>query len=330
MKRRSSKSGFTLLEILIVMGLLVSLGYLMFSLLRGSLELWRKGESGRDLNEKAAAVFDIVQRDLRAIHVGESGQVLVDWVDQKGPEPAGALQRMRFVRSLNRAEEAALLGKNETRCGLAELAYRVNDDIRSEDRSLLVLSRAVRSPLHVGSPSVFEEKFFSIPKTDADPFAEITAGVLYFSLTLADANQADFTCWDSTRGILEKRSGLTVNHFPLAIGAGSREDRRDDIFPQTIDIHLVLERDEPESRLTFLREAIDEEETKLEVDDIKRIAKAQFLKIETEWMEIGSIEGKFVNVKQRGVRGTNKAMHSQGSKIHTGESFYTKLVMDKQ
>lgn len=355
--------GFTLIEMLVVMTLLVSFGYLVFSLMRGSLELWRKGESGRDLGEKAAAVFDILERDLRSMHTGPEGRLLCETgLETAGPKTQSPSRRLSLVRSVSRAEEAAAFRRlgildgppgvegEPTKIvpssgGLIEIAYAARKDARSEDPGIQVLYRGV-SPRGGGEgQSFFSEGFFANAGVWGGSMKEVTSGVLYFGIAFGPESTDNWQpgdesaptgrndpifCWDSTRGWLGKTADLPANRFPFAKGESSLGDPRDDLYPSYLFLTLALERDASETRLTFLRERIDETERRFEVDDPKRLPNAfpAFIKIDAEWMEISGIEGKSVAVKTRGARSSVQAAHEAGTKIHAGETFTTMIRLE--
>ena len=63
MKR--NHAGFTLPEILAATAIFAMLGGMVFSVLRGSLDVWGRGESGRDIAERAVTVLDRIAFDIR-------------------------------------------------------------------------------------------------------------------------------------------------------------------------------------------------------------------------------------------------------------------------
>jgi len=306
---RRAERGFTLIEMLVVMTLLVSFGYLTFSLMRGSLELWRKGEAGRDLGEKAAAVFDLLLRDLRALHAGREGKLFSEVALEGSGREAFPSRKLRFVRTVERSEEVRIFRQmglieaspGEPRPeapasgGLLEVAYVVSRERGGGDSAIQVLQRGVRL---VGT-------------NQEESLREVTSGVLFFDCSFFRWRGEPQGSWDSARG--------------------TPDDPRDDVFPKAAALTLVLERDGAESRLTFLRAGVDDEEMRLEVDDPKRLPLAfpGYVKIDGEWMELGSVEGKFAAVKTRGARGTLAAAHAVGAKVHVGETFRSLVELGK-
>jgi len=84
---------------------------LLFRLLDVSLDLWTRGETRRSVIEQATATAELLAHDLRSLHPGEQGDLLVDWapfdVDADG-DIDRLWPRLRFVRQASRAELARL------------------------------------------------------------------------------------------------------------------------------------------------------------------------------------------------------------------------------
>lgn len=317
--------GFTLIEMLVVMTLLVAFGYLTFSLMRGSLELWRKGEAGRDLGEKAAAVFDLFLRDLRALHVGREGRMVSEMASEGVGGEAQPSRRLRIVRTVDRGEELRVfrqlglveassgepLAEVPSSGGLIELAYADSRDRRGSDPAIRVLYRGVRPVGEASGQSFFAEDFFRPPGPYGEALREVTGGVLFFDVVFQRWRGERAESWDSAQG--------------------TPGDPRDDVFPRAAQLTLVLERDGAESRLTFLSAAVDAEDLRLEVDDPKRLPREfpSYVKVDGEWIELSSIEGKIAAVRSRGARATARTPHAAGARIHVGATFESLIDLGK-
>ncbi len=106
-------AGFTLVELLVVMGLLGILGALLLQLFSGGLEIWSRGEAIRALLEQGASVADLAASDLERIRGSGDGPTVrgrllaapirVKGVDWKG----GEFPAWRFLRSTSPRERAA-------------------------------------------------------------------------------------------------------------------------------------------------------------------------------------------------------------------------------
>ncbi len=104
-------SGLTLVELVIATGLAALVMTALISLLDLSLDLWTRGETRRTVVEQATATADLMARDLRALHPGREGDLLVDWqpfdVDRDGVVDR-VWPRLRLVRQASRADLARL------------------------------------------------------------------------------------------------------------------------------------------------------------------------------------------------------------------------------
>lgn len=66
MQTRNRKSGFTLVEIMVAMGVFVILGTALVGLMSAAMEVWRRGEAGRQTNEKLQTLKRQIADDLAA------------------------------------------------------------------------------------------------------------------------------------------------------------------------------------------------------------------------------------------------------------------------
>lgn len=78
MKRR--ERAFTLLELLVAMGILVALGTALMVILRGGLAVWTQGEARRESSQLAQTIFATLREDIQSATVyrqalGRSGKV---------------------------------------------------------------------------------------------------------------------------------------------------------------------------------------------------------------------------------------------------------------
>jgi hypothetical protein len=110
--RRGARAGFTLVELVLAAGLLMVLMIGVFALLDGSLSLWRRSETRRNLTEQATGVVSLLSHDLRSLESGGRGDVLLEWVkyDTDGDGLREMVwPRLRFIRQASRAELLRML-----------------------------------------------------------------------------------------------------------------------------------------------------------------------------------------------------------------------------
>ena len=115
MRRRS----FTLLELLVAMGILLALGTSLMLVLRGGLSTWRRGEARRESYDAAQAVLRQLREDLRsalpphASPLGRLGEVEARLVADVDPDlqPGEPLRpRLFLVRSIKAESEHPVTG----------------------------------------------------------------------------------------------------------------------------------------------------------------------------------------------------------------------------
>jgi prepilin-type N-terminal cleavage/methylation domain-containing protein len=354
-----ARRGFTLVELLVSMALLVAFGTLLVRFLAGALDLWRGAERERDLAEKASAVFDLLGRDLRAVAMPRSEvpsspaeyrcEIAVDDTDGDGyPDAVGP--QLRFVRTLSPAQEReALLAEGlrgaqptpggtvvslaPTAEGFAEVAWALSDDPDERDPALLLLYRGSR-PMGLGPEgSLLREGFFEQPGALRSAMVPVASNVLGFSLLFpldplapleADRTSGSAVeCWDSRRaGRLDARAH-SGNAFPLDRTAASLDVVRDDVFPSRALVTLVLEADAGTGRLPQLDAAVGPDDRALLVDDPRALPREHpFLaKVGGEWVSVTAVSDRRLSLGRRGERGTVAAGHPPGAVVHVGETF---------
>ena len=96
-RARAGAAGYTLMEVLIAMGILVTLGGGLVSLLGHGVSVWNTAEKRGRAYETARAVLERIAEDLRGAAVRrDESRVLARFLADEGP--AGR-QRLRFVRA---------------------------------------------------------------------------------------------------------------------------------------------------------------------------------------------------------------------------------------
>ena len=116
-----ARSGLTLLELMVATLLAAILMTALLRLLDVSLDLWARGETGRQDLEQSATIGELFARDLSALHAGQQGDFLVEWhsFDVDGDEQLDRdWPRLRFVRNASAAELARLRAQSLEAAGL--------------------------------------------------------------------------------------------------------------------------------------------------------------------------------------------------------------------
>lgn len=104
---RPGSGGFTIVELLLATMLLTLLMVAVFGLIDGSVRLWRKSETRRNLTEQATGVMELLSHDFRSLQGGERGDLLVEYTafDTDGDGLRETIwPRIRLVRQASEAE----------------------------------------------------------------------------------------------------------------------------------------------------------------------------------------------------------------------------------
>jgi hypothetical protein len=183
----SRRRGLTLIELVLATALLMVLVLAVFSLLDGSLSLWRRAETRRALTEQGSVVLELLDRDLRALESGERGDLLADWVrfdtDADGVGDHG-FPRLRMVRQASEAELARMAGPGSPPPlgpALIEVCWLLSPTSGDADaRSEGVLWRGERRLSGGAGLSFFDAGFLGrTHKPPPGALDEVTGGILW-------------------------------------------------------------------------------------------------------------------------------------------------------
>lgn len=148
MRRR----GFTLVELILALGLFALLALFITGILRSVVGLWQTGERRGRGDLVFAGVAERLQADLRALHTGPSGWfVLDDWeaVPATSERPAWRLPRLRFLA------RGSVLGRPGAARTGAEVAWLLVPEDAGHSRLTRLLRLAV--PVVPGAASIRDE-----------------------------------------------------------------------------------------------------------------------------------------------------------------------------
>ena len=361
--RRGARAGFTLIELVLAAGLMTLLMVAVFGLIQGSLSLWSKSETRRNLSEQATGVAELLATDLRGLESGERGDLLVEWetfdTDGDGLKET-AWPRLRMVRQASEAELARLearpavadpnaaaetgateaaperrLGSAQIEVCWAVLPFDLKDrDARSEGLN----TRGARRLDDTQSRSFFEEDFFSASgKPDAGALDEVTAGLLWFQPLLATQTSivhdgwflggelADAaTSWDAWA--LERPD--TTRHAWNAPGAGMPRIGENPLLPRRVRIELEFERAVDRKRRTRTLGVVELTDVAFDLDDERLMPEpGTHIKLDGEWMLVKTIRSNQLTV-ERAVRGTRAMIHEAGTMVHWGLTLVREVPVD--
>lgn len=325
---RRPRTGFTLVELLLAVGLLSILVLALVRLVDTSLTIWGRTEENRELLEVGGAVLELFSDDVHALEGGKRGDLVGDWMtfDVDHDQIAGMpWPRLRLVRHV-----AAAARDDQNVGGWAEVCWALLPDpeARGDERVLGVLWRGERALLDPERLSFFDTGFFG-PSGKAVPgsLEVVTGGVLWFEVwyatqtslvhegwelgdSLADCS-ASWDAWSKGRPS-EERSFF--NQPP----AGMPAVKDLPVLPRRVRLMLELERPEDLRFRTRLAAELATEATSIEVRDGERLpGRDAMILIGEEWMRVLSVSGERVSV-ERGQRGTRAVAHPRDSLLHHG------------
>jgi prepilin-type N-terminal cleavage/methylation domain-containing protein len=332
------RNGFTLIELLTAMSLFLTLGIVLFGLLRQGLGLFHQGETRRSSYERGLALLDEIADDLRAAQGGiglltpdPDVQFLVDR-DREGR------QRLRFVRTVPRemADEGTRLAGSAAGVeaefdfgshpaidpakppawralrGLAEVAWTSQLGPEGSDRATLVLTRAMKAPPG-GDGSLFKDENL-VPERSR----VVANGILHFGVEMLPSAETDepelFDDWDSTLGRLKT--------FRWHVGTASMADPRDDVFPRAVRLTLVIEREDAGVTAPKVDAVVTARDRSIPVSSTQDLPSSgdpfPFVKIGEEWVRVAGLEASAIVTAERGARGTTASIHERGARVHSG------------
>lgn len=345
------RAGFTLVELLLALGLLAILSAALVQLLDTTLTIWDRTESERDRLDTAGALLELLERDVHGLEGGPRGDLVAEWrrYDPNGDGvPTLLAQRLVLVRRAGpsewgrSAEGSSDEAADPRTGGLIEVAWALLPEA-SEDpdrRGVGVLWRGERR-LGADSLSFFDERFFGAAGRPLPGTLEpLTGGVLWFEArfatqtsvlsdgpewgwALGDGLADACASWDAF-GRSRPDAALSFLNQP---GAGMPAAQDLPLLPRRLRIALELERDADRKRRTRLAEEVLPGSGELFVLDEERLPPdGSFVLVGEEWMRVGARARGSVLVT-RGERGTRAERHDAGSLVHHGARLVRELVV---
>jgi type II secretory pathway pseudopilin PulG len=380
--------GYTLLEILISVGILVMLGAGLATIMTQGISIWKRAENRGRVYEQARMLLDQIAEDLRSTVAVAAGEQDSAWVRFICDHDENGRQRLRFVRTTSGETGDPILREGgqylsvktpaiydglhdnfEARAGLLaapgglmEIFY--GRDPRSDRATLW---RGVRAPLG-GSGSFFDDDNVESSLADDDdrkkgdddskknddsfdefeeggPFAAITRpltdGVLYLGLNFwgpttntwdeseiprarvtRDSASGPLLHWDSTRALLDYPG--ENGEFTFKAREGSLTDTGDDIFPERVEVTIVLRDDDHES--LFLVSSINQSAKTFTISrdvSVPDDESDRFILVDDEWIAVDVVDGRTIMIARdgRGMRDSDATSHKAGARVDIGATF---------
>jgi len=373
--------GYTLVELLLAMGLFSLLGVGMVALLSRASDLLTVGASSAETLDSLQTFSEAFGDDVATLYTmpdSETGRpdvrlysdvVTCKLSDQK--DERARIRRLFFVRLIPREGTAPMTrragasleakgvldqqndgaevadGMLRATGGLMEVVWAaVPED--PQDLATMRLYRGYRSPIG-GAGSLLPTRVSTDPGATVDErgprdAAEIKdvakpilSGVLHFDVafwsrktttwehdTPARSGGALHT-WDSSRGILGALpTRQKYDGFYFAKDAESLADPTDDTFPRRVRVTLVVEQVGAKSEVGFLSADLDDSAKVVELESTAFVpatgTSTRYVKIGSEWIEFGGVDGTALIGCRRGQRGTEALPHTAGSTVHHGRT----------
>jgi hypothetical protein len=342
-RRPSGASGFTLLELMVAIGVFIVLAVILIGLLQASLNTWNSGMGRKDVYERAQSLLAILTRDLQALYV----------VDVEKPEDlayplvgdfdANGMPRLRFVRMEEGSAGIASRFFQPRKSGggyrvtlpssweprLTEVAYLMDpetDPLRAKP----VLWRIEKPWDESGRQSLFDDALFN--RSDiVTRFRgqQLDTGVLLWDVQYWTRNtgawegprpRRGFTArtagpeyiWDATRQLLKD----FAFHRPV-----SKDVPLDPVYPEMVRAMVLLEAQVGERASTILAAPVDEKATDLPVASTRTLPPAPgYAKIGKEWVSYRNLTMGSLQVR-RGLSYAKSQPHAAGDAVRTGVDF---------
>jgi len=335
------RDGFTLLEVVLAIGLLSILVLALIQLVDSSTRIWARAERSRDLSETGSVVLDVVARDLATLEGGARGDLVCDWAafdtDRDGIRDR-FLPRLRVVRQAS-AEDLLRLEPGQPvdprALGLIEVCWALLPTAATEPeaRSTAVLLRGERPTLGPADRRVSflsSEFFDTAGRPQPGTLEEVTSGVLWFAASFAgpmtilndgwkvgsEIGEASMS-WDAT---CQGRLDPTITVLNEELGGAPRETGSRPFLPRRIRIELELEREVDRKRRPRLDRALEPDTNVVVASTDRNLpAAGTFLLVDEEWMELVSVDGARLTVR-RGARATRPTAHGLGAVVHFGKT----------
>ncbi len=337
-----ARAGFTLVEVLLALGLFSILMVALVRLADTCFTLWSDTELRREQAERASALLERLGRDLRSLEPGAAGDLVCAWEtrDADGDGlPGLVLPRLLLVRARSAAETA-----RASDADALAARDRLLRAARAGDRALVLWAfgpapdapappALLRAEVALDDPAAGVLSALSAAG-DVRPLAALAQtreeDVLWLSFRFATATtaleegwrldgglSASAASWDAwSRGRPDpERSGFN-EPAPGLLAA-----RDAPLLPRRARVELELELARERAWRPRLSAALEPGETLLRITDRARWpAPGTFLLVDEEWIELVASGGDEASVR-RARRGSVERAHAAGTLVHHGRAF---------
>ena len=359
---RCAAPGFTIIEMLVAISIFIVLGGALVAMSHQAMDAWRAGETKRLTYERAEAVFSQIALDLQAAYTREptDGKFIPMarfFATGGGTEPG----RLSFVRSFETGPERSFTYYAGSKRG-ASKPY--TDGFTGDPATLGPLGGLLGVTYHLDGRKLRraalappESPAKNLLSTTGDRKGEVlTDNCLYLGFRFWTQHTRNWsaapprpsrkswggkgrsvgpeTIWDSTRGAgvetVDEKSGRK-RPFSLSRGPASRDYPADDVFPEIVEVTLVVEPDAKRAPRTELADGLGISGKVAYVKSTSALPDpergAPYLLIGGEWVRCSKvIEGAY-KIEKRGVRGTAPGSHPAGTEVRAGTTFLFRVYV---
>jgi prepilin-type N-terminal cleavage/methylation domain-containing protein len=231
--------------------------------------------------------------------------------------------------------------------GLAEALFMAFPPVvggKAQTGEALSFYRGYRSPIG-GEDSFFAPGALLTPASVAFNLAPVMGGLLRLEFRFWDQDTLTFDTkeaparskggagytWDSTRGIIPPPDVSALNTFRLAKGPESLADPSDDVFPERVQITIVVNAGGRREGLARLTANVKDTDMRIPVNALKPFTEWRFgdrlVRLDGEWIRFKDIEGRDLVVAERGALNTIPSAHSGGSTVYAGRTFTAQVAI---
>jgi hypothetical protein len=333
--------------VLVSIGIFVIMGAALVTLWRLGLGMWARGERRRKTYEQAQSVLAQVALDLETAYTREPIQQGLPTARFFCTRDKTGMQRLSFVRTFETGPERAYTyhagdGGNSYTDGftgdgtsLKAIGGLLGVSYFRTGRELRRATLGPPSPTTTGARTT----------TGSSPGEVVSANCLYLGFRFWSQYTTTWdeptgsrsskrgrpwpeTVWDSTRGagVVEPidPSGR-ARAFSLARGQLSLEEPFDDIFPEIVEITLVVEPHKNRTLRTELTSWAGASSEKIDVASTRGFDDPSmgpmFLLVGDEWVKVKKKRKRGFLLSGRGLRGTEPSEHDEWTIVRQGTTF---------
>ncbi len=343
---------FTLVEVLVSIVIFLALGAALVTLWRLGLDMWGRGERRRKTYEQAQGALSQIALDLETAYTDEpvrQGVPTARFICTR--DKATGQQQLSFVRTFETGPERAYTyhaagggdaytdGFTGDGTSLGAIGGVLGVSYFRKGRELRRATLGPPAPAKTSPRST----------TGSQPGEVLVANCLhlgfrFWSQYTTTWNEPKMsaakrrvrpwpeTVWDSTRGagVVETvdPSGRARPFF-LARGPLSFAEPFDDVFPEIVEVTLVIEPDVNLTLRTELRSAVPASGSEIQVASTRGFADPSagpvLLLVGDEWVKVSSKRERGFLLSGRGLRGTKASEHDAWTTVRQGTTFVMRV-----